>query len=65
MKHKNHVKETERGAANAPGQVDPVEPAHGEIAALAYALWASREPQDCSAEEDWYRAEEQLRGSTK
>lgn len=72
MKRKNQVKETERGAAaDAPkpnGHEEKtarqVEPAREEIAALAYALWTSREPNECSAEEDWYRAEEQLRGST-
>src|SRR5690348_18354317 len=34
---------------------------HEEIARLAYALWQSRGCQDGNPEEDWLRAEQQLR----
>ncbi len=35
-------------------------PAHEEIARLAYANWEARGRQDGFAEEDWYRAEQEL-----
>jgi len=35
-------------------------PSHEEIARLAYANWEARGRQDGSAEEDWYRAEQEL-----
>ena len=34
---------------------------HEEIARLAYALWEARGCQDGNPEEDWLRAEEELR----
>ena len=34
---------------------------HSDIAALAYQLWQDRGCPDGSPEEDWYKAEEQLR----
>ena|SRR5262249_15348554 len=37
------------------------EPSREEIAALAYSYWESRGYQGGSQEEDWLRAEEQLR----
>ena len=37
------------------------EPAEDEIAALAYTYWAGRGYQGGSAEEDWLRAEQELR----
>ncbi len=37
------------------------EPTHEEISALAYALWEARGCQGGSPEEDWLRAEAQLR----
>jgi len=37
------------------------EPCHEEIAALAYALWEARGFQNGSPEEDWLRAETELR----
>ncbi len=33
----------------------------GEVARLAYSYWAARDFQGGSAEEDWYRAEAELR----
>jgi len=36
-------------------------PAEGEIAALAYTYWAGRGYQGGSPEEDWLRAEQELR----
>jgi len=37
------------------------QPAHQEIALLAYSYWVSRGCQDGFAEEDWLRAEKELR----
>lgn len=34
---------------------------HEEIAKLAYALWEARGGNGGSAEEDWYRAEQEIR----
>ena len=36
-------------------------PSHEEIARLAYSLWESRGDAPGSAEEDWFRAERELR----
>jgi len=40
------------------------EPSHEEIAALAYLYWEARGCQGGSPEEDWLRAEQQLRSGT-
>jgi DUF2934 family protein len=40
-------------------------PSHQEIAALAYTFWAGRGYQGGSPEEDWGRAEKELRARTK
>jgi len=37
------------------------EPTHEEISALAYSFWEARGYQGGSPEEDWLRAQEQLR----
>jgi len=37
-------------------------PSHDEIAALAYSYWEARGHQGGSPEEDWFRAEQELRG---
>jgi hypothetical protein len=37
------------------------EPSRDEIARLAYVYWLERGCQNGSAEEDWFRAEQQLR----
>jgi len=39
-------------------------PAADEIAALAYTYWAGRSCQGGSPEEDWLRAEQELRAKT-
>ena len=36
-------------------------PSHEEIAALAYSYWEARDFQGGSPEEDWLRAEQELR----
>jgi hypothetical protein len=38
-----------------------IEPAHEQIAALAYLYWVGRGYQGGSPEEDWLRAEQELR----
>lgn len=47
--------------AAAPEQ-DEVTVSQEEIARLAYAFWEARGFQNGSPEEDWLKAEEQLRG---
>ena len=37
-------------------------PSHEDIAALAYSYWEARGFQGGSPEEDWLRAEQELRG---
>ncbi|MCZ2075897.1 MAG: DUF2934 domain-containing protein [Bryobacterales bacterium] len=39
-----------------------LQPGQEQIAALAHALWEARGCPEGSPEEDWYRAEEQLKG---
>ncbi|MFB3827722.1 MAG: DUF2934 domain-containing protein [Bryobacteraceae bacterium] len=41
--------------------IAPREPSQEEIARLAYHYWESRGGQDGTPEEDWLRAEEELR----
>jgi hypothetical protein len=53
-----------RGAAKkaaAAVATSTLEVRHEEIAKLAYSYWERRGYQDGSAEEDWFRAEAQLR----
>ncbi len=50
--------QTAVAAAVAP---DPCEPTHEEIARLAYSYWESRGCQGGCPEEDWTRAEQELR----
>ncbi|MGO9260538.1 MAG: DUF2934 domain-containing protein [Bryobacteraceae bacterium] len=40
-----------------------VEPANADIARLAYSYWEARGCQGGSAEEDWLRAEVEIRGA--
>jgi len=47
--------------ARATTFVSDQELSHDEIARLAYALWEARGRQGGTPEEDWLRAEEQLR----
>jgi Protein of unknown function (DUF2934) len=50
---------------NSTGQADPVAFSEGpfseQITALAYALWQERGCPDGNPEEDWFRAEQELR----
>jgi hypothetical protein len=41
--------------------VVPAQPSHDEVARLAYSYWESRGYQGGSSEEDWVRAELELR----
>ena len=41
------------------------QPAHEEIALLAYSYWEARGCQGGSSEEDWLRAERELREATR
>lgn len=43
-------------------EVKAVTPSHEEIAHLAQKYWAERGWQDGYAEQDWLRAEQELRG---
>jgi hypothetical protein len=43
-------------------EVTQVTPSHDEIAQLAQKYWAERGWQDGYAEQDWLRAEQELRG---
>ena len=47
------------GAAPAEVPITPLE--HKRIARLAYSYWEARGRPDGSPEEDWFRAEEELR----
>ena len=42
-----------------------LQPSRDQIAALAQALWEARGCPEGSAEDDWYRAEEQLSAQTQ
>jgi len=61
-------KETETKNARASGKpvIVPTskQPAHEEIAALAYEFWIQRGSPHGSHEEDWHSAEQLLRGKT-
>jgi len=51
--------------ATAAMEIEPFEthpPSHEEIAVLAYSYWEARGYQGGSPEEDWFRAEQELRG---
>src|SRR4051812_1895057 len=48
-------------AAPAPAATTPYVPVQNEIAALAYSYWIARGYQGGSSEEDWLRAETELR----
>ena len=55
-------KRTRTPSAEAPGQVAPPAPLeHKKIARLAHAIWEARGRPYGSPEEDWFRAEEELR----
>ena len=48
-------------SAAAVEQAAPVAPTYNEIAALAYSYWEARGCQGGCPEEDWLRAEQELR----
>jgi hypothetical protein len=50
-----------RQAGPAPAKSAPAAPSHDKIAALAYSYWEARGRQDGSHQEDWFRAERELR----
>jgi hypothetical protein len=56
---------TARASAAAPKTARVPEPDPAEIGRLAYSYWEQRGGQGGSAEEDWLRAEDQLRRSAK
>ena len=56
------VPETETAAPQpVSAELPTYEPTHEEIAALAFTYWAGRGYQGGSPEEDWLRAETELR----
>jgi hypothetical protein len=52
---------TETPSAVLNISLNSVEPSPGEIARLAYLYWLDRGCQSGSADEDWFRAEQELR----
>jgi hypothetical protein len=52
-------KKTETATSNGAPHAASVDP--NEIASLAHALWEGRGGQGGSPEDDWYRAEQELR----
>ena len=56
--------ETETSLAVSNISESSAEPSRDEIARLAYLNWLDRGCQNGSAEEDWFRAEQQLREQT-
>jgi len=58
---KRSIVEPESEAIEMVAVESVYEPSEGEIAALAYTYWAGRGCQGGSAEEDWLRAEQELR----
>lgn len=53
-----------RETFSAPNSA-PSAPSQEEIARLAYQYWEARGGGPGSSEEDWYRAEQTLRGQTR
>jgi len=51
------------GAAEIAVEV-ATEPSYQQIAILAYALWEARGCQGGNPEDDWFAAEQQLRGTS-
>jgi len=54
----------ESSAAQSAHAAPSVEPTYEEISQLAYTYWESRGCQGGSPEEDWLRAEQELRSRT-
>lgn len=61
QKHFPAPPEPSAGSEIEPPAPQPSEPSREEIARLAYTYWESRNHQGGSAEEDWLRAERELR----
>lgn len=59
-KHRGQTAEP-KGATIQSDSLSDSAPARHEIAVLAYSYWEARDHQGGSAEEDWVRAEEELR----
>lgn len=65
-KHRNTAVTKKFKSALAPSSAATVaapDPTFDEIAQLAYSYWEARGYQGGSSEEDWLRAEQELRGS--
>ncbi len=48
--------------AGVPAKVTPISISHETVAELAHRLWAERGGAHGHHEEDWFRAEQELRG---
>jgi hypothetical protein len=67
---KEKVMVTEAGASSSPAEVavehpPEITPAQEEIAKLAYSLWQARGSNGGSPEDDWFRAEQELKTNTQ
>jgi hypothetical protein len=60
---KHHNSKTETNGSPAPGQTPLAKDhdGHGETARLAYSYWQARGGTHGSAEEDWLRAEQEMK----
>jgi len=58
------TKVTKTPAGKPSVEAEPAPPEHEEIAHLAYFYWEQRGRPDGCPEEDWFRAEEELRRHT-
>ena len=57
---RTQVSRLRRDASPVPPPVAAAPPSHQEIARLAYAYWEARGHPHGSAQEDWFRAEQEL-----
>ena len=57
---RTHVSRVRRDTWKEPAVAAPA-PSHEDIQRLAYAYWEARGRRHGSSEEDWYRAERELR----
>jgi hypothetical protein len=60
---KHHNSKTDTNGSSAPGQTPSAEDhdGDGETARLAYSYWQARCGTHGSAEEDWLRAEQEMK----
>ena len=63
LPQRTEARQSLRGAPTGTSGSGGIEPETEEVAALAYQLWIERGSPHGSHEEDWYRAEEELRGA--